>query len=208
MVNDLCYILGLDVGVGSIGWAVIDSEKKRIVDFGARLFDSGELPRDKSRKSQKRRLYRSARRRIRRRSYRKTRLKQYLEKIGLVKLSDIQAYYEGNVPDVLPLRVKGLNEKLSPVELAAALIHISNFRGQRDFYEIDPETMTPEELKENEKEHVACANTETLMTAGNYRTAAEMYLLDKAFETEWARMPVLLHGIDLERRLCMLLRVA
>ncbi|MCC3352089.1 hypothetical protein, partial [Ruminococcus albus] len=37
------YYLGLDVGIGSIGWAVINIEKKRIEDFNVRIFKSGEI---------------------------------------------------------------------------------------------------------------------------------------------------------------------
>ena len=48
------YIIGLDVGIGSIGWSVLrnDAECKRIEDFGVRIFDSGELDNGKNRKSQ------------------------------------------------------------------------------------------------------------------------------------------------------------
>jgi len=31
-------ILGLDLGTNSIGWAVLDASKKRIVDTGVRIF--------------------------------------------------------------------------------------------------------------------------------------------------------------------------
>ena len=72
------YYLGLDVGIGSIGWSVINIEKNRIEDFGVRLFESGEDTRKKERFSQKRRRYRGIRRLYRRRSHRKQRLKNYL----------------------------------------------------------------------------------------------------------------------------------
>ena len=34
MIN---YILGLDIGIGSVGWAVINIDKRRIEDFGVRI---------------------------------------------------------------------------------------------------------------------------------------------------------------------------
>lgn len=41
------YYLGLDIGIGSIGWAVTNLDKIRIEDFGVRLFDTGEDQRKK-----------------------------------------------------------------------------------------------------------------------------------------------------------------
>lgn len=32
------YTIGLDVGIGSCGWAVINNDKKRIEDLGVRVF--------------------------------------------------------------------------------------------------------------------------------------------------------------------------
>ena len=73
------YVLGLDVGIGSVGWAVIRNEDdcKRIEDFGVRVFESGENPDPKIKASlcQERRGYRSTRRLLRRRAHRKMRLK-------------------------------------------------------------------------------------------------------------------------------------
>ena len=37
------YIIGADVGIGSVGWSVINLDEQRIEDFGVRLFDSGEI---------------------------------------------------------------------------------------------------------------------------------------------------------------------
>ena len=68
------YTLGLDVGIGYIGWAVVrNDEPSRIIDFGVRAFESGELESGKDRTSQQRRRYRAARRLVRRRSHRKHR---------------------------------------------------------------------------------------------------------------------------------------
>ena len=36
------FVIGLDVGIGSVGWAVVNTDKLRIEDAGVRLFDSGE----------------------------------------------------------------------------------------------------------------------------------------------------------------------
>ena len=56
MQDPIKYILGLDIGIGSVGWAVVRCEgKPRIEDFGVYIFDSGENEKRNSRESQKRR---------------------------------------------------------------------------------------------------------------------------------------------------------
>src|SRR5271157_2580318 len=35
------YVLGLDLGVSSVGWALLDRNAQRFIAFGARIFDSG-----------------------------------------------------------------------------------------------------------------------------------------------------------------------
>ena len=177
------YVLGLDVGISSVGWAVIcnDDNNKRIEDFGVRLFDSSESDNGKNRTSQQRRGFRSSRRLVRRRSHRKQRLKLYLDKIGLVHQAELEAYFEQTEPDPLELRVKGLSERLSSVQLAACLIHISNHRGYRDFYQADEESLSKEELKEYREERQGVARIKQLLAEGDYRTTAELFLHHPAF---------------------------
>lgn len=172
MIN---YILGLDIGIGSIGWSAINLDKQRIEDFGVRIFDSGESNNGKDRLSQDRRRFRGMRRLVRRRSHRKTRLKNYLARIGLTTSEKINEYYEINNNNVIELRYKGLSEKLSPEQLAACLIHICNYRGYKDFYEINiDEIEDAAEKKEYEKERSAISHINDLMASGEYRTPAEM----------------------------------
>ena len=66
-------IIGLGVGIGSLGWAVIDEEARRIDDLGVRIFESGEEGATKAadRASQIRRGYRSTKRLNKRRKQRK-----------------------------------------------------------------------------------------------------------------------------------------
>lgn len=178
------FILGLDVGVGSVGWAVINLDKLRIENCGVRIFESGEVPNEKERYSQKRRHYRSLRRLVRRKSHRKSSLKKHLELIGLVKSSDVDLYYETKENDAISLRYKALSEKLAPEEIAACLIHICNNRGYKDFYEVNTEDLSKEEIKEYEKEKGAAGRIEKIMTEGGYRTPAEMICKDNEFICE------------------------
>ena len=178
------YVLGLDVGIGSVGWAVIRNEedKKRIEDFGVRIFDSGEVPNKKERYSQERRQKREARRLIRRRSHRKLRLKNHFSNIGLTTIENINKYFETCSSDIISLRVKAINEKVSPEELTACLINICNHRGYRDFYENDLDGLSSEEKKQAELEQGALNKTAELMKKGNYRTVAELIANDDYFQ--------------------------
>jgi len=47
-------ILGLDLGSNSIGWALVDSSQKKIIDLGCRIFPMGvNLEKKVQRKFQK-----------------------------------------------------------------------------------------------------------------------------------------------------------
>lgn len=132
-------ILGLDLGIGSIGWAVIDEDKHRVEDLGVRIFDSGEEGAKKAadRASQNRRVKRSIRRQKRRTKQRKLSLKQTLQDCGLISIDEIEQAYRTNGfnPDVFALRTNGLSGELKPIEIAAILINMANYRGYKEFYD-------------------------------------------------------------------------
>lgn len=132
-------ILGLDVGIGSLGWAVVDEDARRIDDLGVRIFESGEEGASKAadRASQIRRGYRSTKRLNKRRKQRKLRLKQFLDCLNIISVEDLNSEYrtKGNNPDTWRYRSEGLNRKLTPFELASILVNMSNYRGYQDFYE-------------------------------------------------------------------------
>ena len=73
------YRIGLDLGIASVGWAVLEDDymgkPKRIVKLGARIFDSAENPKDGSSLALNRREARETRRRLRRRNHRIKRTK-------------------------------------------------------------------------------------------------------------------------------------
>lgn len=176
------YIIGLDVGIGSVGWAVVRNEEncKRIEDFGVRIFDSGEDLKKQKRESQIRREYRGTRRQIRRRRQRKERLKNFLESIGLVSKADITQFFNKNDHDIIDIRVRALDTKISPQELAAALLNIANHRGYKPFYEEKDE-------KSNEgKLYAAVTRTEKIIKDGGYRSIAEAIMKDTEHFSEKA----------------------
>ena len=111
--TDLNYRIGLDIGIASVGWAVLenddDDEPCRIIDLGVRIFkkaeqDNGDplaLPRREAR---------SARRRLRRRRDRVLRIKKLFEAEGLINIDEFEARYEkAGLTDVYRLRYEGLD---------------------------------------------------------------------------------------------------
>lgn len=200
------YGIGLDIGVGSIGFAVLswtNNEDARIEDLGARLFESGENKKKSVTLSQERRIRRAHRRLLRRRKHRKERLKKYLQIIKLISQDQLRAWQEVNGNQfVLQTRVKGLSEKLTPEEIADCLIHICNNRGYKEFYEeLDQnnEIKTQNELiqsdndenlfeakkadKDEKKTKTGLLSFEKCYYEGGYKSVADMLLHDRLFNT-------------------------
>lgn len=180
------YIIGLDIGIGSVGWAVVrnDDDCKRLEDFGVRIFESGEIIESNKniRKSQRRRKYRGMRRRIRRRNHRKERLKNYLENIGFVSRAELSEFFAKNNHDIIDIRVRALDEMVTPVELTAALLHIAKRRGYKAFYELSDENNNAKDKKAKEEEekdiYKALTNTADVIKNGGYRSIAEAIMKD------------------------------
>lgn len=118
-------VLGLDIGIASVGWSLIDTDNNKIVNMGVRLFDSADVS-----NNQQRREARSARRTLRRKKHRLKNVEELLLENGF------------NSPDTInlnpyELRVKGLNEKLNPEELYVALFHLAKRRGVSYLNEVE-----------------------------------------------------------------------
>ncbi|WP_226386018.1 type II CRISPR RNA-guided endonuclease Cas9 [Staphylococcus sp. Marseille-Q1834] len=113
------YILGLDIGITSVGYGIINYEDKTIIDAGVRLFPEANVENNEGRRSK-----RGARRLKRRRIHRLDRIKQLLNEYKLVELNDVPK--STNPYDI---RVKGLKEELTREELVIALLHLAKRRG-------------------------------------------------------------------------------
>ncbi|WP_425381349.1 hypothetical protein [Spiroplasma endosymbiont of Polydrusus pterygomalis] len=94
-MNAKKYYLGLDLGISSVGWAVMTEENKDyyIDDFGVRLFDSSENPKDGRTNAEQRRIFRGSRRLIRRRKQRINDLKRFLQAKGIIKIEEINNFF-------------------------------------------------------------------------------------------------------------------
>ena len=178
----LDYRIGLDIGIASVGWAVLENNSKdepvHIVDLGVRIFDTPEVPKTGASLATPRREARTSRRRLRRRKHRLERIKWLLEREGIIDIEAFMKRYESaNLPDVYELRYKALEEKLDNDELAQILIHIAKHRGFR--------STRKAELKDKETGAVLSATEENKkrMEEKSYRTVGEMIYKDEAFRT-------------------------
>ncbi|HNX28737.1 MAG TPA: type II CRISPR RNA-guided endonuclease Cas9 [Syntrophomonadaceae bacterium] len=180
------YRLGLDIGITSVGWAVLEHDSSeepfRIADLGVRIFDRAEHPKDGSALALPRREARSSRRRIRRHRHRLERIKALLESQGIITIEKLQEVYHGSkeLTDIYELRCLGLDNLLTQEEWARVLIHLAQRRGFK--------SNRKKEIKENKKEKnedgkllAAVRDNQALMQEKNYRTIGEMFYRDDKF---------------------------
>ncbi|WGE81899.1 type II CRISPR RNA-guided endonuclease Cas9 [Actinobacillus equuli subsp. haemolyticus] len=168
-LTPLNYILGLDLGIASVGWAVVEIDEQEnplgLIDVGVRTFDRAEVPKTGESLALARRLARSARRLVKRRADRIKKAKRLLKAENILLSADEQ------LPnDVWQLRVKGLDQKLERQEWAAVLLHLLKHRGYL--------SQRKNESKSENKELGAllsgvAINHQILQTA-EYRTPAEI----------------------------------
>jgi CRISPR-associated endonuclease Csn1 len=160
-------ILGLDLGVASIGWGVIEAERdeKKLKNVSVLGLGVREIPLDTDEKkefssgnaatkTQNRTLKRSARKRYMRYRLRRT----YLLKV-LVEKGMMPENFAQNPKDYLPetlylLREKALSEQITLQDLGRILYHLNQKRGfkssRKDFSK-DTETDYKKQITENEK---------------------------------------------------------
>ena len=174
-------IIGLDIGIASVGWAVIE-EGRRIIDLGVRVFDKAETAKEGDSLNLVRREARLARRRLSRRSSRLRQTAQLLKSMGLIAdTADLhrplpkdsaKAAGEGKSP--WQLRTEGLDRLLSPLELAKVIFHIIKHRG---FHWVSSaERAAADKDKEGGAIKQGLAKTEARMQEKGYRTLGEMIL--------------------------------
>jgi len=172
------YSLGLDIGISSVGWAVVDLDptNRRIVDMGVRCFDAAEVAKTKEPLAKERREARSARRRSRRLRGRKESIKQLFIDFGLVSLENNDTVYRADTDKYSPweLRCESLDRLLNSEELARALYHIAKRRGFKSNRKTDKDG-------ENGKVLEAVSKNKLYMEEKKYRTAGEMLSKDAQY---------------------------
>lgn len=180
----MAYGIGLDIGIGSVGWAVLalDHEENPwgIIDLGSRIFDAAEQPKTGASLALPRREARSMRRRLRRRRHRLERIRNLFIKCGLLTTEQLDHLYDGKLEDIYTLRVRALDERLTDEELARVLLHLAHRRGFKSNRKAESQSAEAGELKK------AISLNQKTMVENHYRTVGEMFCKDPRY-TEYKR---------------------
>ena len=182
--NPINYILGLDIGITSVGWAMVEIDEEenpiRLIDLGVRVFERAEVPKTGDSLAAARRLARSVRRLTRRRAHRLLRARRLLKREGVLQAADFD---ENGLIKSLPntpwqLRAAALDRKLTPLEWSAVLLHLIKHRGYLSQRKNEGET-ADKELGALLK---GVADNAHALQTGDFRTPAELAL--NKFEKE------------------------
>ncbi|MFT3810520.1 MAG: type II CRISPR RNA-guided endonuclease Cas9 [Micropepsaceae bacterium] len=171
--------LGVDLGIGSCGWAIIenaDAGDGRIVAMGVRMFDVPETAKERTPTNQIRRQNRLMRRVLKRRRQRMNDVRTLFARYGLITDDRKSALSTGLDP--WRLRAAALDRPLNGTELAVALGHIAKHRGFKSNSKRDKGANANDE---SSKMLGAIARTQERMK--DYRTIGEMFAKDAQFET-------------------------
>lgn len=174
----LRYILGLDLGIASVGWAVVEIDSKgnplRLIDVGVRTFEKAEVAKTGESLAASRRQARAVRRLIYRRAMRLIKAKRLLKQAGVLSEQDFEGKNQlKNLPvNTWQLRVEGLDRQLDNKEWAAVLLHLIKHRGYL--------SQRKSERKSGNAELGALLsgveNNHQLLQSQQYRTPAELAL--------------------------------
>jgi CRISPR-associated endonuclease Csn1 len=185
-------VLGLDCGIASVGWAVLEFSASEsagsIVAAGTRMFDTPETDKERRPKSELRRMYRGQRRVIRRRKQRMNSVRRLLHRHGLLSSANADALKIASA-DPWAIRAKAIDKLLAAQELAVALGHIARHRGFKSNAK-----SRGENAAEDSKMKKAMAETQEKMAG---RTFGQLIAIDPAFagrkqnrEGDYSRTPL------------------
>ena len=199
------YILGLDIGISSVGWGLLELDENnnpyKIIDVGSRIFTPGEVEKTGDSRAKERREKRGARRVSRRREFRLDRVKNLLyengylkgninsnivseknEELSIIFDNMINNYYKSKDTNPYKLKVEALDRKLTNDELSIVLVHYAKKRG----YKSNREEASD---KDSGKVLSAIKENEKIMNENNYRTISEMYIKDEKFKNKIKNSP-------------------
>lgn len=182
-------ILGIDLGITSIGWGLIDYDIKnpQIVDSGVRIFSGAEHPKDGSSLALPRREARGARRATKRKRTRIEKIKKLFIKNNLATYDDLfeknNIYLEKNNKDVWQLRDKALKRKLEPKEFVRILTHIAKHRG----YKSNRKSEENDKANDGQKVLSGISKNKELMTEKGYLTVGQMIYCETKLDKTYRR---------------------
>ena len=137
------YIIGLDMGIASVGYATLlldDKEQPcRILKMNSRIFEAAEHPKDVSSLAAPRRINRGMRRRLRRRRFRKEQIRDLIAEKGIMTTEEIDEIYNSGkeLSDIYEIRAEALDRILSKEEFVRLMIHLSQRRGFKSNRKVD-----------------------------------------------------------------------
>ncbi|MDW2834953.1 type II CRISPR RNA-guided endonuclease Cas9 [Mesomycoplasma ovipneumoniae] len=157
MYNKKNITIGFDLGIASVGWAIIDSTTSKILNWGTRTFEERKT-------ANERRAFRSIRRNIRRKVYRNQKfinlILKYKDLFELENISDIQRVNKKDTENyekilsffteiyrkcaakhsnILEVKVKALDSKIEKLDLIWILHDYLENRGF--FYDLEEENV-------------------------------------------------------------------
>ncbi len=178
----MLYRLGLDVGITSVGYAVLatdqNAEPTRIIHSGSRIFDAAEMDKDGSSLALPRREARGARRRNRRHRHRLQRTKSLLQNKKIITKNELCDLYDNrDTSDIYSVRYEALSRCLDNSEFARLMVHLMQRRGFKS------NRKNEEKGTEGGKLLAATAQNTELLKKHGYRTVGELLYHDEKFST-------------------------
>jgi CRISPR-associated endonuclease Csn1 len=119
--------LGIDIGTNSIGWCLIEDDR-RVLDIGVHIFSDGRDPKSGASLAVDRRDARAMRRRRDRYLGRRSAFLKALKLHGLMPANADAAKLVAD-HDPYPLRERALHTRLEPFEIGRTLFHLNQRRG-------------------------------------------------------------------------------
>ncbi len=115
--------IGIDLGIASVGWSIVDLTENKIIDKGVYLFSEGE-------KAEERRNSRGVRRRKKRKLHRIERIYQVLERKNIF----LKNMVENNL---LNIRNKAIKERVEMQDIVNIICYFARHRGYIPFKDED-----------------------------------------------------------------------
>lgn len=179
-LNHPYTVLGIDLGIGSCGFALIDLTNHQILEMGSHLFDVPQTPKEHTSLAVVRRNARHVRRNLKRTRDRQKHCLELLIRHGIVPEGSSKEWLQsvkGDKP-VLKLRAIGLSTVLTDRQFAQVLYVLSNRRGYIPHGEgrvlnLDDSNAGTSDA-ESQKVLAAIKANDSLMAKKAYRTVGEM----------------------------------
>ncbi|MXQ72956.1 type II CRISPR RNA-guided endonuclease Cas9 [Clostridiaceae bacterium DONG20-135] len=176
------YIMGLDLGVGSVGWscmAVNDNhEPCRLIAANSRIFPS------KNGSMEERRNARGLRRLIRRKKARIKKVKNLFVEYDFFTKEQINEFFDfeaKNYENPYRLKCRGLTSALTKEELLICLVHYAKYRGFRSNRKNKEVAKDTKSASEEQKLLYSIEQTQTFLDENNC-TISQYILSDPKFK--------------------------